>query len=370
MLKRIYANNYRCLVNFELNLDRLTLLMGPNGGGKSSVLDLLYAVRQIVVCNARATELLPPSGLTRWSGPTDQTFELAVQGEYGLFTYRLVNHYEPDFRKQKLQEERLLLDDKPLFTFVEGDVRLYHDDHALGPTFMSDWSFSALANVLTGRPDNQKLTWFKNWLRGLFILSLQPKAMLSEAKVESEWLNRDGTNFSSWYRFLSQEHQDKTYQLTDQLRKVIPGFYAFKLEQGGPSSRILKVGFIENIGKGSPIWFDFEELSDGQRALIVLYSLLIGMKDLGHTVFLDEPENYLALPEIQPWLMELNDACGQGFPQAVLVSHHPELVDYLGAECGRWMEREPLGPTRVKEIPGVSESGLKLSEQIARGWTS
>jgi hypothetical protein len=369
MLKRIYADNYRCLVNFELNFDRLTLLMGPNGGGKSSVLDLLYAIRQLVANNARATEVLPPSDLTRWSGQTDQTFELAVQGEYGLFTYRLVNHYEPGFRKQKLHEERLLLDGKPLFSFVDGEVQLHHDNHTVGPTYTSDWSFSALANVFTGRPDNQKLTWFKNWLNDMFILSLQPKAMLSETKVESAWLNRDGTNFSSWYRFLSQEHQDKTFELTDRLRKVLPGFYAFKLEQGG-TSRILKAGFIQNAGKGSPVLFDFEELSDGQRVLIFLYSLLVGMKDLGHTVFLDEPENYLALPEIQPWLMELNDACGAGFPQAVLVSHHPELVDYLGAECGRWMEREPLGPTRVKDIPVVTEQGLRLSELIARGWTS
>ena len=369
MLTRIYANNYRCLVNFELNLDRLTLLMGPNGGGKSSVLDLLHAIRRLVAENARAAEVLPPSDLTRWSGQTDQTFELNVQSEHGLFTYRLVNHYESGFRKQKLQEERLTLDGKPLFFFVDGDVQLFHDDHTAGPAYSSDWSFSALANVFTGRPDNQKLTWFKNWLRGLFILSLQPRAMTSEAKVESEWLNRDGTNFSSWFRFLTQAHLDKTHLLTGRLGTIMPAFYNFRLEQAGPSSRILKVGFVRDKGS-SPVWFDFEELSDGQRVLIVLYSLLIGMKDLGHTVFLDEPENFLALPEIQPWLMEINDACGEGFPQAVLVSHHPELVDYLGTESGRWLEREPLGPTRVKNTPEVSEPGLKLSELIARGWTS
>ncbi len=93
------------------------------------------------------------------------------------------------------------------------------------------------------------------------------------------------------------------------------------------------------------------------------------MQDMGHTVLIDEPENYVSLPEIQPWLMELNDACGGGFPQAVLISHHPELIDYLGPECGKWIERDPLGPTRVKDLPKQIEKGLKLSEQIARGWT-
>jgi predicted ATPase len=368
MLSRIYANNYRSLVNFEVNLDRVTLLMGPNGGGKSTLLDLLYGIRHLIVNNARIADVFSPRDLTRWTTQTEQAFELDVQGEAGLFSYRLVIAHMPDAKKQRIEQERLTLDGKPLFEFKLGDVHLYHDDHKPGPVYTFDWTFSALAGVATGRPDNTKLTWFKNWVRKLFVLSLQPKAMTSETKEESEWLNRDGTNFSSWYRYVSQEHQDKVIQLTEQLRKVIPGFRIFKLEQEG-THRILRVGFTDASRKDSIFYFDFEELSDGQRVIIVLYSLLIGLQDLGHTVFLDEPENYVALPEIQPWLMELRDACGEGFPQAVLISHHPELIDYLGSECGRWLERDPLGPTRVKKLPEVAEPGLKLSELVARGWT-
>jgi len=103
--------------------------------------------------------------------------------------------------------------------------------------------------------------------------------------------------------------------------------------------------------------------------MIVLYSLLLGLQDLGHTVFIDEPENYVALPEIQPWLMELNDACADSFTQVILISHHPELIDYLGPECGKWIERDALGPARVKNMPTQIDKGLKLSEQIARGWS-
>lgn len=66
--------------------------------------------------------------------------------------------------------------------------------------------------------------------------------------------------------------------------------------------------------------------------------------------------------------MELSDACGEGFLQTVLISHHPELIDYLGPECGKWIERDPLGPTRIKKLPEQIEKGLSLSEQIARGW--
>jgi predicted ATPase len=38
MIKRIYIDNYyKSLVNFELQLQELTLLLGPNGVGKTSV---------------------------------------------------------------------------------------------------------------------------------------------------------------------------------------------------------------------------------------------------------------------------------------------------------------------------------------------
>ena len=38
MLKRLYVDNYKCLVNFELFLEPTTLLVGLNGTGKSTIL--------------------------------------------------------------------------------------------------------------------------------------------------------------------------------------------------------------------------------------------------------------------------------------------------------------------------------------------
>jgi hypothetical protein len=84
---------------------------------------------------------------------------------------------------------------------------------------------------------------------------------------------------------------------------------------------------------------------------------------------LDEPDNYIALAEIQPWLIELADACGEEVPQAVLCSHHPELIDYLGGDRGLILRRESSGATTVRPASELAvEGGLKLSEVIARGW--
>lgn len=69
--------------------------------------------------------------------------------------------------------------------------------------------------------------------------------------------------------------------------------------------------------------YRFHELSDGQRALIVLYAITFLTAGQDTVLLIDEPVNYVGLREIQPWLIELSDACGGAIPQAVLCSHHP-----------------------------------------------
>jgi predicted ATPase len=350
-----------------MNFSELTLLMGPNGGGKSTLFDLLYTIRRFIVDNAKISETFPLKDLTAWVNKTHQTFELDVVCGNGIFSYKLIIAHNPDKKKQILELEQLTLNGKPLFEFNKGNIKLYNDNHEHGSIYPFDLPVSALGSI-GPRSDNKKLTWFKKWMDELFIFSLQPKAMTSESSEETGWFNRDGSNFASWYRYISQEHQDKIFQLMKELRESIHGFHAFKLKEAG-RHKILRVGFTDEDQTLPPVFFDFEQLSDGQRVLIVLYSLLFGLTGLNYSLFIDEPENYISLPEIQPWLMALKDACGDGFRQTVLISHHPELIDYLGPECGKWIERDPLGPARVKKMPEKIAENLKLSEHIARGWT-
>jgi ATPase subunit of ABC transporter with duplicated ATPase domains len=86
------------------------------------------------------------------------------------------------------------------------------------------------------------------------------------------------------------------------------------------------------------------------------------------TICIDEPDNYLALAEIQPWLFALSDRIDDEGGQAILISHHPELIDLLAPQHGVLFSRTGLGPVRVEPFRPDALGILHPSEQIARGW--
>lgn len=366
MLKRLYVDNLRTLVNFEMEFSELCLLLGPNGTGKSTLLDVLAGVRDLLNGKAKFADVFPSETLTRWQTRTLQVIEL----EFGLgedcFVYRLELEHEPARRQVRASSETLRVAGKPLFEFRAGEVQLYKDSHEPGPKFRADCGESALARVAPA-PSNHRLTRFLEAIRAAIIVSPYPRSFEGETVREDVDLARDGSNFASWYRHVVQERQDLIDGFHASVAKAIAGFHALRLEKVGSNARALTVVFKEGERRYE---LRFDELSDGERALIAIYAFVHLTAHQGRILFLDEPENYIALPEIQPWLQALDDACGTSIPQAVLCSHNAELIDYFGAQRSIWLERESSGHTVVGELPsGEGSSGLKLSELVARGWT-
>lgn len=370
MFKRIYIDNYKCLVNFDLRLQDLTLLVGQNGTGKTAVLDVVYALRKLLEGTAKLTDrgVFPPSSLTKWQQRDIQSFRLDVELDGAAFRYRLDVEHDRRERRARIIRETLSKGEGPLFSFEGGDVQLYRDDHSKGPAFKSDWSESALARVVPVEK-NLALTGFLEFVRGVLVCGLNPPALGSEATGEDPTLARDGRNFVDWYRHLLQEQPHLNPEYLDELGRVLSGLRGLRLERAGVDTRVLTAVFGEADEAHE---YRFRELSDGQRALIVLYAITLLAVD-GTALFIDEPVNYVGLREIQPWLIALADACGDAFPQAVLCSHHPEVIDYLGSDQGVLLWRDGLGPTRTESVAerladSNRETPLRLSQLMARGW--
>ena len=361
MLKRLHIDNYKCLTNFDIPFGELTLLLGANGCGKSAVFEVIGKLRDFIRGDARAGDLFPATDITSWSRKPEQYFELEIDIFEGRCLYRLVVEHELERRWVRVKTEELTFDDKPLFAFKEGEVRLYRDDHSEGPTYSFDWHRSGLAPVAVRR-DNTRLCAFRDEVGKFVTLFLQTRRIRGGSDYDAERLSDSGKNFASWYQGHLQENPRRIFYTMDRLREVMPGFVDLRLTQKGSDYRELQAEFTAGGERASHV-YRFNQLSDGQRALIVLYLLLFA-SDAGETLFLDEPDNYITLPELQPWLAEMEDGCGETLPQTVLISHHPEAMDFLHDKAV-WLGREPESYTRVLEIR--NDTMLKISELYAQG---
>ena len=360
MLKRIYVDNYKCLVNFDLKFDAINLFLGPNGSGKSTVFEILQKLRAIVNGDSRISEEFKPESRTRWQTSPLQSFEVEITKDDRTYRYELAVEYSKNELTARVKHERLYMDNQPLLKFEGQEARIYKDDFSEGTKFPFDGNRSVIEFFPLF---NQWITQFKVRMNEILVVQISPR-LIGDATDKAEpypsaWMD----NYSSWYEFLSRD-QSWVFELTNTLRGVLPGFENFRFVPAGENVQILKAVF-----SGKELVFRFQELSDGQRALIILYTLLIASQKEIYVLCIDEPENFLALPEIQPWLLQLYDSCSEGKTQALLISHHPELINYLLASpIGYWFEREANTPVRVKQVVAESNGGLPVSELIARGW--
>jgi len=367
MLKRIYIDNFRCLVNFELSVDSINLFLGTNGAGKTTVFEVLRKIQAFVSGDGKVDAIFKSVDCTRWQTSPIQSFELEIEGNGGMYKYELAIEHDEKGLRARVQHERLWFDNQPLLKFESGEVQLYRDNHSEGPRYPFDWSQSMLPSLLP-RNDNTRLTGFKNRLERFIIVQITPSMMVEDSDREETRLSPRMENYVSWYRYLSQD-QGKTFELTNALREILDGFAYFKFAEAGEQNRILKLYFSGESDRRNYIEYRFGELSEGQRMLIALYTLIYCTQSDDYTLCIDEPENFLALPEIQPWLIKLYDLCSDEKTQALLISHHPELIDYLLASpVGYWFDRQSNTPVRVKRIGTDNDTGLPISELIARGW--
>ncbi|WP_013322336.1 AAA family ATPase [Gloeothece verrucosa] len=365
MLKRIYIDNFRCFVNFELSLRQINLFMGLNGTGKSTVFEVLRKLQAFITGEGQIHQIFKLADFTIWQKLPLQTFELEIEGNEGNYKYELAIEHNQEINKARIHYKRLFFDGNRLIKFESGEVKIYRDNYSEEGTIPFNAALSSLPSM-SDTVNTKKLSWFKKRLERFLIIKILPTLIKDESEKEENLLLYNMKNFASWYRYMSQ-NQRKSFEVQKSLKDIFDESVYLKFDIFGESKRILKMVFE---GKAGNIEYRLNQLSDGQKCLVVLYSLISCTQSEDYTLCLDEPDNFLALPEIQPWFMQLYDLCGEGKLQALLISHHPELINILATSLGCWFERENnYTPVRVKAVRDFNKNtGLTVSELVARGW--
>jgi AAA domain len=396
MLKRIYVNNFKCLVNFEWEPGpaHINLMLGSNGSGKTTVFECIEALRAFATGDGELDDLFPASTLNQLQDVPTQSFEIDWEREGGVYRYEVA--IVQNVNRAEVAHERLSFDGKRLLSFENGEVQLWGESTSGEPlVYPFNLQHSAIASLptpvatsmnttpsLPRSPTLLHINRFRTAFSRTTILQIIPPMMDETSIKESQRPLRYFHNFVSWYRWISQD-QGVAISLQKELKEILPGFSHFKFEPYGPEARLLKAVFNENVG--NPIALTFNGLSDGQRMLVALYALLHGLsaqpegldaaKDQPGTLLcLDEPDNFVASGEIQPWLTAAEEQLSNTKTRMLMISHHPESINYGLMPSSEdiysvfWFSREENSYTRVQPVASEQPGGLKPSELAARGW--
>lgn len=356
MLTRLFVDNYKALVNFELALPRTSLFLGLNGSGKTSVFEIVGLLRRMM---RGETLRIHADTLTRWQTRDVQRFELDATIQAQSYRYVLEVVHLPEEGGCRIQSERLTGgSDQLLFESDSGGAQLFRDDGSKGPEVLADRTRSSLP-IVAGRRDNKLLTRFVDWLiRDVFVCGVNPAVMTDVSEASANLLTGDLHNFADWWRHVHEESSDAAESLRRFLEETIQGFRGLEFRTISHKAKRLMV----RIGDLS---YGFDELSDGQRVLIALHALLVYARNRPITLLLDEPDNFVSVREIQPFY---NALVAGDQTQAVLISHHPHLTDLIAASHGILFSRGANAPVRVEPFRGPEGTGLTASELFAKGF--
>ena len=365
MITRLRLGNFRCFDDLSLPLGRFQLLLGSNGCGKSSLFDLLEKLRAAVLAGVPIHEIFKSTDCTRWDNGRELSFELELTEGEDRFHYGLVVEHHPQTYPCRIREEKLLWRGGEIYHLSGTQVKLHPvEGNRTGPEMRLPFDSSrSFLPMVPESPEFAPIHHFRRAIGRWFILRLSPAMMNPYSKEEQSFLTRGGENFSSWYRYVVQSHFDVIQRLKETLSEILPGFDQLSLEEAGEEKCL-----VAEFSAPSRHKLRFDELSDGQRVIIVLYAVIHLAAKLKCDLFLDEPDNFVMPREIQPLLVALEDLTDEYELQTILISHHPELLNLRGKSDGIRLVQRGNNPVKAIGLSDQDENSLPLAELMARGW--
>lgn len=390
MIRRIQALNYRCFRHLDVELDRFHLLIGPNGGGKRTLIDTVQFLGDMVregpeaAVDARAGDFRD----LVWGRPErDQRFEIAVEfvipercmpllpADRGFGTYRYEVAIGCDDDGIRIEAERGVLMPAPgpppaqetLFPYpLEPPSTILSSARPGASTALSkasgnDWfyaettggkgwtkigiNFGPRRSTLGSLPESVDTmpvtTEFKDFLeRRVRRLTLAGDALGGHcaADAPADVPAADGSNLPALVRRMRHDHRERFVEWLKQVQASIPGLADIRVAEREPD-RAEYLVLVYDDGRESPAWLE----SEGTLKLLAL-TLLPALPPLEGLYWVVEPERSL-----HPSALGAVHAALSGVPGAqVLASTHSRtLIDQVQPQYVLSLDRNPAGEARV-----------------------
>jgi predicted ATPase len=323
---RIHVQGFRRLIDLDLELRPLNVLIGANGSGKSSLLDVfsLLAASASSRLSARLGEFGGIPSILSLGRAQQMSFQLSTNNpESTPVTYGLTMGLKG--ASFEIVSEKLFHDD---FSFIEsrnGNVtyREFFGGSVIQPTWDYNAFETALSQVPRTFPALERVRSFLASFAYYHTLDVGPRApvRLPQLLRPSTLPGKDGEDLVSCLYYLREVFHDRFEAIQDALRMAFPGFVRLEFLP-------VAAGMLAMTWKDSNFTqpFYMNQVSEGMLRFLWLATLLQG-PGLTGVVLIDEPEVSLH-PELLSILAELmREASSRA--QLIVATHADRLVRFL-----------------------------------------
>lgn len=375
MIRRIQVTNYRSLYNIDLVLSDFHVLVGPNASGKTTFMDVISFVAEIVkdgvdqAIRARSTNYIDLTFCSRGGDitfaieaelppgvrPQNESFDMiryelriglsAETGEHAIFSERaliydsLKNTAKPvaqqtlfpvwhemieqiENMKFKAKSFKLILTKKP-----EGNDNFYPEASerkgagGFMPSFKLGTKRTALGNLPADETKFKASMWFRSILfEGvkLFILDSQ-KIKQASPPGKGRHFQTDGSNLP-WVIEELRKEPIRFQQWVEHIQTALPDIEDIEtIERQDDRHRYLRIRYAN--GTAIPSWL----VSDGTLRMLAL-TIPAYLPGFSGVYLIEEPENGIHPRAIETVIQSLSSVYGA---QILIATHSPLVISLV-----------------------------------------
>jgi predicted ATPase len=351
-LKKFRLENFKAIQRSGVvRFTPLTVLIGNNGSGKSSLIEGLETYRSVVVdglgkamdrwlgmphaWNKRSRHNLLAGGVANETYENPIRFEVTGSIREGSFRANMLVNATLGFNGTLIQEEAIDLPGGAHITRdrtgacltkqgdLTGRLRRKRDagDTAMPPELRAEvrkWQFLSLLPDPMGRP--------------------AAKQMVAN---ESLTLNRDGSNLAQYLLAIRSNDTDAFDGIVESMRFVLDYAKDFQPVESREIQPTMYLKMLEQI-QGSSVEIPGWLISTGTLRILALLAVLRN-PDPPPLIVVEEIENGLDPRTIHMVLDEIREAVQSGRSQVILTTHSPYLLDLLPLQTLILVQRDKGG---------------------------
>ena len=271
-LDKLILKGYKSIKEIEIEFGSTNILIGANGVGKSNFIGFFNFMRKLVDKELELT--------VAQMGGANKVLHFGIKTTHELFfdLHFAPNQYvatlvPTEDNKLIFKQENTYIDTsnknfiKPNIGGFESNLPLYNP---------SDWGMNAYI-----------VKYINDWKVYHFHDTSKSSPMKQPSRVDDYYsFATDGHNIAAYLYFIRQKHEQTYRKIVRTIQRVAPFFHDFILEPDIANEEMIKLRWKH---KGSDLYFDANDLSDGTIRFICLTTLLL-QPNLPTMILIDEPE--------------------------------------------------------------------------------